>query len=330
MKKVSLTILLGMLLLSFLMLAGCSDTPPEEEAKIKIGIMQIIDHPALNVARDSFIEALRDEGFVDGDNIILDIQNAHGEITTASTIAEGFVADSVDLIFAIATPTAQAAYNATKEIPIMITAVTDPIIAGLADSLENPGTNVAGTHDMNPVKLQIDLLREILPEATRIGVIFNSSEDNSLVQVEILESEAALAGLTVVKAPVTATGEVSVAAESLIGKVDVIYIPTDNTVVSAIESVINVSYEHLIPVIPGEDSCVRAGALATIGIDYSVLGYQTGMMAAKILRGEAEAGTMPIEGQSKYKTVANTAAAETLNITLPQALLQRADEIIEQ
>jgi putative ABC transport system substrate-binding protein len=328
MKKASLAFSLGVILISLLLIAGCG--PAEEgEVKQKIGIMQIADHPALNAARDSFIEALRDEGFVDGDNIILDIQNAQGEITTASTIAEGFIADKVDLILAIATPTAQAAYNATKDIPILITAVTDPVSTGLANSLEQPGTNVTGTHDMNPVKEQLELLLEILPGTKRIGVIFNSSEENSLVQIDILETEAALAGLTVVKAPVTTTGEVGTAAESLIGKVDVIYIPTDNTVVEAIASVIKVSEEQLIPVIPGEASCVRAGALATIGIDYPVLGYQTGKMAAKILRGEAEPATMPIEGQSKYSIAINKSALEKLNVKLPQSLLERADEVID-
>ncbi|NLA26984.1 MAG: ABC transporter substrate-binding protein, partial [Firmicutes bacterium] len=274
MKRFSLFLLLGLLLVSLFLFSGC--TGPE--AGIKIGIMQILDHTALNAARDSFIEALSDEGFVEGDNITLDIQNAHGEITTASTIAEGFVADKVDLILAIATPTAQAAYNATKDIPIVITAVTDPVSTGLAESLERPGANVTGTHDMNPVKLQLELLLEIIPEATRIGVIFNSSEENSVIQVGILEEEISQAGLTLIKAPVTATGDVLTAAESLVGEVDAIYVPTDNTAVSAIDSVLQVSEEHLIPVIAGEDSCVRNGALATIGIDYSVLGYQTGLM----------------------------------------------------
>ena len=323
MKKVWSLILLGVLLVSFLA-AGCAP-----EADVCIGIMQIAEHDALDDARKGFIEALKDEGFEDGKNVIIDVQNAHGEFTTATTIAEGFVADKVDLILAIATPTAQAALNTTKDIPIVITAVTDPVSTGLADSLEKPGGNVTGTHDMNPVKEQLALLQEIFPEATRVGVIFNSGEENSLVQVEILEEEAALAGLTVVKAPVTATGEVGTAAESLLGKVDVIYIPTDNTVVEAIASVIQVSEEHLIPIIPGEASCVHAGALATIGIDYSVLGYQTGKMAAKILRGEAEPASMAIEGQSKYSIAVNKATAAKFKITLPQSLLERADEIIE-
>lgn len=325
MKKVWLWLLVGVLGLSFLAAAGCGP----EEGMIKIGIVQIADHPALNDARDGFIEALKEEGFEDGKNINIDIQNAQGDITTASTIAEGFVADGVDLILAIATQAAEAAYKATKDIPIVITAVTDPVAIGLADSLEHPGKNVTGTHDMNPIKEQLELLKEILPDATTVGVIFNSGEENSRVQVKILEKVAGDFGMTIVKAAVTSTGEVSTATESLIGKVDAIYIPTDNTVVSAIASVIQVSDEHKIPVIPGEESCVRAGALATLGIDYFRLGHQAGKMAAKILRGEAEPSTMPIEGQTQYRVVVNKAAAEKLNVTLPASLLERADEVIE-
>ena len=243
MKKVWLWLLVGVLGLSFLAAAGCGP----EEGMIKIGIVQIADHPALNDARDGFIEALKEEGFEDGKNINIDIQNAQGDITTASTIAEGFVADGVDLILAIATQAAEAAYKATKDIPIVITAVTDPVAIGLADSLEHPGKNVTGTHDMNPIKEQLELQKEILPDPTTVGVIFNSGEENSRVQVEILEKVAGDFGMTIVKAAVTSTGEVSTATESLIGKVDAIYIPTDNTVVSAIASVIQVSDEHKIP-----------------------------------------------------------------------------------
>lgn len=326
MRKVLLSLLLGVVFISFLT-AGCGP-----QVDHKIGIVQIADHPALNAARDGFIEALQEAGFVDGENISLNIQNAHGEFSTSTTISEGFVADEVDLILAIGTPAAQAAYKATEDaqnnIPIVITAVTDPVVAKVADSLERPGTNVTGTHDMNPIDEQLGLLKEILPKATTVGVIFNSSEENSRVQVDILEEAAPQFGLTVIKAPVTTTGEVNTAAESLIGKVDVIYIPTDNTVVNAISSVIKVSEEHLIPVIPGEENCVRQGALATVGIDYFKLGYQTGQMAVKILRGEAKPATMPIEGQSEYSVMVNLTAAKRLNITLPQALLERA-EVIE-
>ena len=278
MRKTALVLFLAVFFASFI-LVGCGPQEGDPQS-YRIGIVQHAVHDALDDAREGFIEALAEEGFVEGENIVIDIQNAQGEITTASTIAEGFVADGVDLILAIATPSAQATYNVTKEIPIVITAVTDPVVAGLADSLEIPGANVTGTHDMNPIGEQIDLLQEIFPEATNVGVIFNSSEENSLVQVELLEEKAAREGLNIVKAPITATGEVSTAAESLVGKVDVIYIPTDNTVVEAIASVIAVSEEHRIPVIPGR-SCIDKGSLATVGINYFKLGYQTGKMAAR-------------------------------------------------
>lgn len=329
MKRVWLVALLGVLLFSFLA-AGCSPEEPGADGEsLTIGIVQFAIHDALNDARKGFIEALEEEGFVDGDNVSIITQNAQGEVATATTIAEGFVADGVDLILAIATPAAQAACNVTSEIPIMITAVTDPVDAGLAESLEKPGGNVTGTHDMNPIKEQLELLREIFPDAASVGVIFDAGEDNSRIQVEILEEEAKKAGLAVEKATASNTGEVGEAAGSLVGKVDALYIPTDNTVVDAIGSVIKISKEHSIPVISGEGSCVSKGALATIGIDYRKLGYQTGKMAAKILRGEAEPATMAIEGQSEYSIIVNKAAAEKLSVTLPRKLLEQDYEIIE-
>lgn len=329
MKRVWLVALLGVLLFSFLA-AGCSPEEPGADGEsLTIGIVQFAIHDALNDARKGFIEALEEEGFVDGDNVSIITQNAQGEVATATTIAEGFVADRVDLILAIATPAAQAACNVTSEIPIMITAVTDPVDAGLAESLEKPGGNVTGTHDMNPIKEQLELLREIFPDAASVGVIFDAGEDNSRIQVEILEEEAKKAGLAVEKATASNTGEVGEAAGSLVDKVDAFYIPTDNTVVDAIGSVIKISKEHSIPVISGEGSCVSKGALATIGIDYRKLGYQTGKMAAKILRGEAEPATMAIEGQSEYSIIVNKAAAEKLSVTLPRTLLEQDYEIIE-
>ena len=330
MRKVWLVALLGVLLFSFLA-AGCSpqgDSGADDDS-LTIGIIQYAHHDALNAARDGFVEALEEEGFIDGENVTIITQNAQGEVPTATSIAEGFAADEVDLILAIATPAAQAALNVTPEIPILITAVTDPVDAGLAESLEKPGANATGTHDMNPIKEQLELLKELFPEASSVGVIFDSGEDNSRIQVEILEEEAQAAGLAVEKATATTTGEVSEAAGSLVGKVDAIYVPTDNTVVDAIGSVIQVSEEHLIPVIAGEGSCVYEGALATIGIDYHKLGYQTGKMAVKILRGEAEPATMAIEGQSEYSIIVNKAAAEKLSLALPETLLGQDFEITE-
>lgn len=330
MKKVLVCLSVGVLLLGGFLIIGCGGATtddPGDVQEFRVGITQIIDHPALDAARQGFIDALADEGFIEGENITFDIKSAQGDMPTASTIAEGFVADQVDLILAIATPTAQAAAKATGEIPILITAVTAPVEAGLVDSLESPGGNVTGTHDMNPIGDQLALLLEIVPDAKTVGVIFNSAEDNSLVQVEILEELAPGLGLTIKKAPVTGTGEVATAAESLVGDIDAYYIPTDNTVVAAIASVVLVAEEHMIPIIAGEENTVAGGALATVGINYYNLGYQTGLMAAKILRGEAVPATMPVEAQTDYEYVVNLTAAENMGVELPQALLDRARKI---
>lgn len=327
MKKLALT-LLAVVMISAMLLGGCA-----KETEYHIGITQIVDHAALNAAREGFIDALADEGFVEGENVTFDIKSANDDKSAAITIAENFVADEVDMILAISTPSAQAAVQATSQadsdIPIMITAVTDPVVANLVNSMEEPGTNVTGTHDMNPVDKQLELIKELVPGAKTVGVIYNSSEDNSKVQVDILKSYADEMGLDIKEAPVTSTGEVAQAAESLVGEVDAIYIPTDNTVVSAISSVVQVAEEHKIPIIAGEENTVDKGAVATVGIDYYKLGYQTGKMAAQILRGEAEPATMPIEGQSEFSYVVNKTAAQNMGVELPQSLLDKASRVVE-
>lgn len=324
MKRV--TIWFAVVILVVLLSAGLG-CDGKVEPDYRIGITQISEHPALDAARQGFIDALADEDFVDKQNIAINFKSAQGDMPTTTTIAEGFLADKVDLVLAIATPSAQAAANVISDIPVLFTAVTDPVNAGLVASLEKPGGNVTGTHDMNPIDDQLGLLLEIVPGAKTVGVIFNSAEDNSLVQVEILESLAPGLGLAIEKAPVTATGEVATAAESLIDKIDAYYVPTDNTVVDAIASVIKVAEEHKIPLIAAEDNSVAEGALATVGIDYYKLGYQTGQMAVRILRGEAEPTTMPVEGQNDYEYVVNLTAAKNMDVELPQALLDRARKI---
>lgn len=324
MGKTWVWFLVSILLVASFSIVGCDSL---QKTEYKIGITQIIDHASLDAAREGFIEALKDEGFVEGENLTIEIKSAQGDMTTATTIAEGFVTDEVDLILAIATPSAQAVKNATDEIPILFTAVTEPVIAGLVESLENPGGNATGTHDMNPIKDQLALIKEIAPEAKTVGVIFNSAEDNSIVQVELLEEIAPDLGLAVEKAAITGTGEVATAAESLADKIDAFYIPTDNTVVAAIASVIKVAEENKIPIIAGEGNTVEEGALATVGIDYLKLGYQTGKMAAKVLRGDAEPADLPVEGQNEYEYVVNIAAAENMGVTLPQGLLDKAKKI---
>ncbi|HHX87913.1 MAG TPA: ABC transporter substrate-binding protein [Firmicutes bacterium] len=303
---------------------GCSPGSQTEDVS-NVGIVQIIRHEALDQAKEGFIKALEDEGFVEGTNLNISYKCAEGEQATARAIADGFVADEVDLILAIATPAAQAAAQATSDIPILITAVTSPLDAGLVYDLQEPGTNVSGTTDLNPVEKQLALIKEINPDAQTVGVIYNPGEPNSVYQVKLVKEEAPKLGLNIIEKAAPTGNDVLAAAEALVD-VDAIYIPTDNTVVAAIDSVLKVAEAEKLIVITGEENSVKAGALATVaGIDYYQLGYQTGQMAAKILRGDAEPSTMPIESQDSYIDLVNITAAERLGLELPQSLLDRAE-----
>ncbi len=324
-----------------LIICGCTQpatpTPPEEpdnqeeeaaDGPYSIGIVQIVEHLALDTARAAFLDALASEGFKEGDNLTVDYKNAQGEMATAVTISEGFAAEGVDLILAIATPAAQAAATATKEIPILITAVTDPVEAGVVESMERPNTNVTGTTDMNPIKEQLELALEIKPDIKNIGVIYNSGEVNSVVQADIAKAAAPELGVNIVDAIATNSSEVASAAESLIGKVEAIYVPTDNTIVSALRSVIRVAEDHKLVLIAGDVESVENGAVATLGLSYYGLGYQTGLMAADVLRG-ADPATMPIVGSKEFTYAINKTAAQNMGVELPQSLIDRADEVFE-
>src|SRR5690606_30722871 len=243
-------------------------------------------------------------GYVEGTDIVYDIQSAQGAMATAQTIARKFQSDGVDLVLAIATPTAQAAAHVIKDTPTLITAVTGPVAAGLVESIARPGINVTGTSDLTPVKAQLELLKEIVPHATRVGVIYNAGEINSVVQVDIAKEAAAELGLTIVEATAGNSSEVLQAAQSLQGRVDAIYVPTDNTVVSAIEPVVLVAERATLPLIAGEDLSVESGALATVSIDYYLLGRQTGDIAHRVLQG-ADPAEIAIEYLSEQSVVLN-------------------------
>ncbi len=233
---------------------------------------------------------------------------------------------SIKLILAIATPTAQAAAQATKDIPILITAVTDPVAAKIVTSMEKPGTHITGTSDMNPIKEQLSLIKEIKPEAKKVAVLYNSEETNSVVQMEEAKKLAPKLGLEFVERAVTNSSEVKQTAESLSG-IDAIYVPTDNTVVSALDSVLMVAEQIKVPVIAGEGDSVKNGAL--LSIDYYELGRQTGEMAVKILNGDAKPADMPIHTQENLKLIVNKKAAERFGVTIPQKLLDGADEVLQ-
>ena len=300
----------------------------KKSSVIRIGIMQIVEHPALDASRDGFIKRLTELGFEEGKDIKYTVQNAQGDMAIAQSIAGNFVSENVDMILAIATPTAQAAAKATQDIPIVITAVTDPVAAGLVDSILTPGTNVTGTSDLTPVAKQLELLTRLAPDTERVGVIYNAGETNSLVQVDLAREAARELGLELVEVTVSSSSGVYEAAQSLVGRVDTVYVPTDNTVVSALESVIKVGEDFRIPVIVGEVDGVRRGALATVGIDYYVLGMQTADIAARILKGEREPKDIPIEYLEDIQIALNLVAADKMGVIVPRDLIDEAYEVI--
>lgn len=314
-------------LVATLALAGCSTAAPTASptatgAKTyKIGITQIVAHPSLDAAREGFKKAVTDAGL----QATFDEKNAQGEPATATSIANTFNTGGYDLVLAIATPTAQASAQVITKTPILFTAVTDPVAAQLVRSNEAPGANVSGTTDMNPVEDQIRLVKQIKPEASTVGVIYSSGEVNSEVQVKIARTAAAAQGLTLVEKTVTNTGEVAQAAASL--DVDALYVPTDNNVVSGLAAVVQVAEQKKIPLIVGEGDSVKGGGLATIGIDYGQLGYQTGQMAVRILSQGANPATMPVEAQKVYTTYVNSRAAARMGVTLPADLVAKATDV---
>lgn len=328
MVKKLISIFCASILLSTSLLAGCSKTPNEsansENKTYSIGISQIVEHPALDDARKGIIDALKEEGFIEGQNLEIDFQNAQGEMANAQTIADGFASAKKDMIVAIATPSAQAAYNATKDIPIVFTAVTDPVSAGLVASLDKPGGNVTGSSDAAPMEKQFELIKTLVPNVKKLGVIYNTSEANSVVQVDQAKSIAAKLGLEIVEVGITSVNDIDQALNSAIGNIDALYVPTDNTVVSSIPLVANKCIENKIPVISAEDGAVKGGALATEGINYYNLGLQTGKIAAQILKGGKPA-EIPVGLLEDTTLVINETTAAKLGITIPEALKARAE-----
>ena len=291
----------------------------------KIGITQIVSHPALDATAQGFIDALAEAGYVEGENVTYDEQNAQGEMANATTIAQKFVGDQVDLILSIATPTSQAAVQATTDIPIVFAAVTDPVAAGLVANETAPEANVTGVSDMLPVQPHLDLIMQLVPDAKTIGLLYNAGETNSVTLVEKEKVAAEAMGLEVVEATAASSSEVLAAAQSLVGRVDVISVLTDNTVVSALESVVMVCEENGIPLIAGDIDSVERGAVAAYAFDYYDHGVQAGQVAVQILEGTAIA-SIPVQYAQDLKLAINLVAAESMGVTVPEALKSEADQ----
>lgn len=305
---------------------------PAEEGKTdvagkvyEVGIIQLADHIALDRARDGFEEALAEAGFVDGENIRIDFKNAQNDQSNLSTIAQQFAADDKDLVCTIATQAAVAMASSSQDIPIVGTAITDYEAANLVASNEAPAGNVTGVSDLNPVAEQVDLLTEIMPDVKTVGVIYTSSEENSRIQVELFKEAAEAKGIKVKEATVTNVNDIQQAATNLVRDVEAVYVPTDNTMATAISNLTRITDEAGIPVFAGEVAHLEGGAMATLSIDYFDLGKQTGEMAAKILKGEADPATTPIELSREFKVVVNQDAADKLGIEIPESILAKAE-----
>ncbi|MBO0431349.1 ABC transporter substrate-binding protein [Enterococcus sp. DIV0660C] len=314
MKK---NVLIGLGLTVLLALGGCaqkSEAKNGDEEMKTVGVLQLVQHNSLDDSYKGFKEGLSEGGYVEGKNLTIDYQNAQNNQDNLKSMSEKLVKEKPDLLLGIATPAAQSLLNETTTIPITVTAVTDLKEAKLVASNKEPGGNVTGTSDMVPIKKQIDLLLSIVPNAKKIGIMYNNGEANSKLQGDLAQKELEKAGIKVKVLTANSTNDVQQVTKSLAKDVDGIYIPTDNTFASAASVVGEVAKETKTPVVAGSAAQVKEGGLATVGIDYEKLGKQTGIMAAKILDGKATPDSLPVESANDLELIVNEKMADDLGI----------------
>ncbi|MDT3378857.1 ABC transporter substrate-binding protein [Labrys neptuniae] len=291
-----------------------------------VAITAIVEHPSLNAIREGVKAGLKDKGYAEGEAITVLYESAQGNPATAAQIAQKFVGEAPAVIVPITTPSSQAVAAATKDIPVVFAAVTDPLGAQLIKALDKPGGNITGVSDFPPAAGQLDLIKEVLPKAKVVGVVYNSGEVNSLSVIEALRKLAGERGFEILPSPATKSSDVGSAAQNLVGKADAIYIPNDNLVVSALESVLQVGFDSRLPVFASDPDSVGRGAVAALGLDQFEIGRQAGHVAARILKGE-KPGDIPVENSKGVSLVVNSKAAEKMGAPLPQAVLARAKDV---
>ncbi len=301
---------------------------PVLAADKSVSLTAIVEHPALDAARDGVRDELKAAGFEAGKNLKFEVQSAQGNSGTAAQIARKYVGARPDVIVAIATPSAQAVVAATKDIPVVYSAVTDPVAAKLVKTWDASGTNVTGVSDLSPLAKHLDLIKQVAPNAKRVGVIYSPGEANSVAIIEGLKKACAAAGLVLVEAAAARTVDVPSAAQSLVGKVDVLYAPTDNNVMSAFEGIVKVAQQARLPVIGADTGTVKRGAVAALGLNYYDLGRQTGKLVVRILTGEA-AGSLPSQVSDSFELHLNQGAAQKQGVTLSAALLKSAKVVVQ-
>lgn len=324
------------MMMTMTLMTGCGSAEGGKEAagetRYSIGISQFAEHGSLENCREGFLKGLEEEGFIEGENLTVYYENAQADTGIAGQIADNFVSEKVDLVCAIATPSACSAYAScmNTDIPVIYTAVSDPVGAELALEDGSSVGNVTGTSDKLPVEQQLQMIRTILPESRSIGILYTTSEANSLSTVAEYEAKVAEYGFTLETIGITDSSELSTAIDAMIArKVDCINNLTDNTVVQGLATLLAKAEDANIPVFGSEVEQVENGCLASMGLEYVELGVQTGKMAAKILRGEAAAEEMNYELISEFGLYVNTAVAENLGITIDEAYLENAVEIFD-
>lgn len=309
-------------------LAAAALAPVAHAQQKSVAVTAIVEHPALDSIRDGVKAQLQAAGFEEGKNLKWQYQSAQGNTGTAAQIARKFVGDKPDAIVAIATPSAQAVVAATKTVPVVFSAVTDPVAAKLVKNWEPSKTNVTGVSDMLALDKQMDLVKQVVPGAKRVGMVYNPGEANSVVVVKELKQLLPKMGMTLVEASAPRSVDVSSAARSLVGKVDVIYTNTDNNVVSAYESLVKVGQEAKVPLVASDTDSVKRGAIAALGINYRDLGEQTGRMVVRLLKGEKPGDIKP-EVSTKMELFVNPGAAEKQGVKLPDALVKSATQVVQ-
>lgn len=332
MKKTKKVLAAAMAAAMVLGLAACSNNggsqeseTPSADKQYKVGIIQQMEHVALDGAREGFVAALADKGLVEGENLTINYQNGNGDPNNLNTIAEQFVSEEDDLVLAIATTAAQTMASKTDTIPIVGTAITSYTEAGLVEDEAAPGGNVTGTTDMNPVEDQMALMFEICPDVKTVGFLYCNSEDNSRLQVNIAKEWLDGQGIAYVERTVANTNDVQQAVSSIVSECDAIYIPTDNVFASTMPTVYEVATPAGVPVFCGEAGMVENGGFGTLSITYYAIGYQAGLMAYEILVNGADPATMAIQGASEYEYCFNGDVAKELGITIPD---KYADAVI--
>jgi putative ABC transport system substrate-binding protein len=293
-----------------------------------VAITQIVEHSALDAVRKGVKDELAALGYTEGKNLKWSYESAQGNTATAAQIAKKFAGKNPDVIVAIATPSAQTVAAAARRSSIVFSAVTDPVGAKLVKSMSHPGKNITGVTDLTPIDKHMALVKRVVPNAKSIGVVYNPGEANSVTLVQLVKKFAPMHGMKVVEAGATKSSEVLSATRSLVGKVDAIYVPTDNTVISAFEAVVKVGYAAKIPVIAGDTDSVKKGAVAALGFNYYDVGRQTGKIVYKVLTG-TNPGDIAVQGVDKMELFVNPVSAKKMGVTLSASLISEAKEVIK-